>query len=77
MDTRTLEAVVICLGQVFFLAGPQKGFRHVLKRDSKRMLRAMAEPLLDQLWTIFTAMAIMLASALERILLLVYAVQIG
>ncbi len=49
VDTRTLEAVVLCLGQVFFLAGPQKGFRHVLKRDSKRMLRAMAEPLLDQL----------------------------
>ena len=32
-----------------FLAGPQKGFRHILKRDSKRMLRAMAETLLDQL----------------------------
>ena len=49
MDTRTLEAVAICLGQVFELAGPQKGFRHALKRDSKRMLRALAEPLLDQL----------------------------
>ena len=49
MDQRTLEACVLCLGQVFFLAGPQKGFRHVLKRDSKRMLRAMAETLLDQL----------------------------
>ena len=49
MDTRTLEACVICLGQVFELAGPQKGFRHALKRDSKRMLRAMAETLLDQL----------------------------
>ena len=49
MDQKTLEACVLCLGQVFFLAGPQKGFRHVLKRDSKRMLRAMAETLLDQL----------------------------
>jgi len=49
MDQRTLEACVICLGQVFELAGPQKGFRHALKRDSKRMLRAMAETLLDQL----------------------------
>ena len=51
MDTRTLEAVAICLGQVFELAGPQKGFRHALKRDSKRMLRALAEPLLDLWWT--------------------------
>ena len=49
MDQRTLEACVICLGQVFELTGPQKGFKHLLKRDSKRMLRAMAETLLDQL----------------------------